>query len=161
MPHSKMSQFALSTFASLVAALVVALVGNELQGPQVTLPRLCQDAPALFAGWTAFTQERMRLRHDQQPAWQNFVQSARGAVEPIMQVCHRAQANPEPADLPEQLVLQETLASARLDALHTLTPAVAQLWPELSPAQRQLLHLPLMGARLMPLSAPPATPGLK
>lgn len=156
MPQSKISQFAVSIFASLAGTLVVALVDAELQGPQLTLPRLCQDAPALFAGWTAFTQEKLRLRTDQQSAWQNFLQSARGAVAPIVQVCTREQANLEPTDLPAQLALQETFASARLDALHTLTPAVAQLWAELSPEQREQLRLPTVGAPLMPRAAAPA-----
>jgi LTXXQ motif family protein len=144
--QSKMSQFAVSIVASLGATLVVAVVNAELQAPHPSFPGLCQDAPALFAGWKAYTQETLRLRSDQQSAWQSFVQSARGAVEPIVQVCTRAQANLEPADLPAQLALQETLASARLDALHTLTPAVTQLWSELSPEQRQHLRLPSVAA---------------
>jgi hypothetical protein len=148
MSQSKMSQFAVSIFASLGATLLVAMVNAERQAPQPSFPRLCQDAPALFAGWRAFTQEKLRLRTDQQSAWQNFVQSARGALEPILQVCTE-QVNLDPADLPAELALQETVASARLDALRALTPAVLQLWSELSPEQRQHLRLPT-------LAAPPA-----
>ncbi|CAK0763017.1 Spy/CpxP family protein refolding chaperone [uncultured Gammaproteobacteria bacterium] len=101
--------------------------------------RMCENADAKVAGRLAYTEILLKLTEAQKPAWTKFAATAKGALAPMREVCTKLVGAPEPTTLPERLAHMEQVMGARVAVLHTISPALTELYAALTADQRKQL----------------------
>lgn len=102
------------------------------------MAHMCTDLDAHQAAILAFAQVKLKITDAQKAAWTQFEDKAKASTAPIHAFCDANQGKPAPATLPDRLALMEAMGKARLAHLSALTAAVGQLYPQLSPEQKQI-----------------------
>jgi hypothetical protein len=94
---------------------------------------------ARFEGRIAYLRTRLEITDEQQPLWENFVETLRGNMQ------ERADARPEPRgrdeprpNLLERLEREQTRISARADHLNATSETLVPLYNSFSDEQKQV-----------------------
>jgi periplasmic protein CpxP/Spy len=108
---------------------------------------ICDNRDALLAGALAFLNAKIEITTGEEPAWQRFSEAAKRSAAALDAPCDALQHQKEPATLPDRLAIAEKMATAHLQLIETLRPAVSDLYSALTPEQRQRLDALPFGRR--------------
>ncbi len=106
----------------------------------------CVERVARRAGNRAYLKERLDLKPEQLPLWDNFQKAADAAAAKDKARCASLPGEVKtPPSFMDRFNMREEMMKARLEALESVKPSLQALYASLTPEQKAIVDRPMMG----------------
>ncbi len=106
----------------------------------------CVERVARRAGNRAYLKERLDLKPEQVPLWDNFQKAADAAGARDKARCASLPTDVKtPPSFMDRFNMREEMMKARLESLESVKPSLQALYASLTPEQKAIVDRPMMG----------------
>jgi hypothetical protein len=118
----------------------------EMRGMRISPKEMCVERVARRAGNRAYLKERLDLKPEQLPLWDNFQKAAdaAGAKDKARCASLPTDTNTAPSFM-DRFSRREEMTKGRLESLEAVKPSLQALYASLTPEQKAIVDRPMMG----------------